>query len=68
MLLFLSLVKWLAVRLLSADRLLDFASHYKDIAKFSWGDVMEWIFLQINIYTYDSISIYFIEIHLIETA
>ena len=59
-LLFLLLVKWPAVQLLFADQLLDFAAHYEDVAKFSWGDVMEWRFLLINIYTYDLIFIYFI--------
>ena len=49
-----------AIGLLSADQPLDFASHHEDVVKFSWGDVTEWIFLQINIYTYDLIFFYFI--------
>ena len=33
-----------------------------------YHSVTEWIFLQINVYIYDLIFIYFIQIHLIETA
>ena len=59
-LLFLSLVKGRLYNFLLANLPLNFASHYEDVAKFSWGDVMEWISLWINIYTYDLIFIYFI--------
>ena len=59
-LLFLSLVEWLTVQLLLANWPLNFTSHYEDIAKFSWRGVMDWIFLQINVYIYGLIFIYFI--------
>ena len=59
-LLFLSLVEWLAIWLLLASQPLYFASHYEDIAKLAGGDLMEWIFLWINVYIYDLIFIYFI--------
>ena len=45
-LLFLPLVEWLVIQLLSANQLLDFTSHYEDIAEFSWGDMTKWISLK----------------------
>ena len=40
--------RWSAIQHLECSRPANIASCYEGIAKFSWGDVMEWIFSQIK--------------------
>ena len=56
--LFLSLVEWPVVWLLSADRLLNFMLHYKDVVEFSWGGC-DGVDISSNKYLYQWLDFHF---------